>query len=49
MSAIKGQMMIFACDHRGIIMTEFHVEQVLQQCIIVTGCKKCVEKSQKLT
>ena len=41
------QMMIFAYDHRGIIMTEFHVEQVLQQCIIVTGCKKCVEKCTK--
>ena len=32
-------MTIFAYDHRGIIMTEFHVEQVWQQRIIVTGCK----------
>jgi len=32
-------MTIFAYDHRGIIMTEFHVEQVWQQRIIMTGCK----------
>jgi hypothetical protein len=41
------QMMSFAYDHRGIIMTEFHVEQVWQQCIFVTGCKRCAEKCTK--
>ena len=43
------QMMIFAYDHRGIIMTEFHVEQVWQQRIIMTGCKNCTENAQKPT
>jgi len=28
-------------------MTEFHEEQVWQQCIIVTGCKNCTEKCTK--
>jgi len=45
----KVKQMIFAYDHRGIIMTEFHVEQVWQQHIIVTGCKNCTEEAQKLT
>ena len=30
-----------------IIMTEFHVEQVWPQHIIVTGCKNCTEKCTK--
>ena len=41
------QMMIFAYNHRGIIMIECHVEQVWQQRIIVTGCKNCAEKCTK--
>jgi hypothetical protein len=41
-------MMIFAYDHQGIIMTEFHVEQVRQQHIIITGCKNCAEKPDLL-
>ena len=42
------RMIIFAYDHRGIIMTEFHVEQVWQQCTIMTGCKNCAEKCTKI-
>jgi hypothetical protein len=42
-------MMIFAYDHREIIMTDrVHVEQhVWQQRIIVTGCKNCAERCTK--
>jgi len=42
------RMIIFAYDHRGIIMTEFHVEQVWQQCTIMTGRKNCAEKCTKI-
>ena len=41
------EMMIFAYDQRGTIMTEFHVEQVWEQRTIATGCKNCAEKCTK--
>ena len=41
------QMMIFGYDHRGIIVTEFHVEQAWQQRIIVTGCRNWAKKYTK--
>jgi hypothetical protein len=44
------QMMIFAYDHQGIIMTDkVHVEKVSQQFIIMTLCKIYAENAQKLT